>query len=211
VTIATHPTPNITTLELGIYTLNTSSTSVFPSIAYLVSQFPSLGDQGVSGYSFFTPGSSDLLGSPVPIAGIILLMSLQDAKSPDTMMQIWAPIISHIKTTWPDLTWFNTTAQFPSYFGWFETFYDKFTAGKDEYIGSRLLDRAALTANVSALQDTLERMATGSIAAAYLVGGKGVQNAKPRGGSNAVVPAWRKAYVHASKLNPITPASVAPC
>jgi len=28
------------------------------------------------------------------------------------------------------------------------------------------------------------------------VSGKGVHNAKPRGGSNAINPAWRKAYVH---------------
>ena len=35
----------------------------------------------------------------------------------------------------------------------------------------------------------------------YLLGGKGVADAVPRGGSDAVNPAWRKAVVHAGSCN----------
>jgi hypothetical protein len=33
----------------------------------------------------------------------------------------------------------------------------------------------------------------------YMVSGKGVWNSKPRGGSDAVNPAWRKTLIHAGK------------
>jgi hypothetical protein len=36
-------------------------------------------------------------------------------------------------------------------------------------------------------------------ATVFLVSGKGVHQAKPRGGGNAVLPAWRTSWVHASK------------
>ena len=36
----------------------------------------------------------------------------------------------------------------------------------------------------------------------YLLGGKGVRDAKPRGGSSAVNPGWRKALIHSRASSP---------
>jgi len=71
--------------------------------------------------------------------------------------------------------------------------------GHDQVLGSRLLDGKALT-NRTAMKEALKIVtADGDIFSVYLVGGKNVMDAKPRGGSNAVNSAWRKAYVHSRK------------
>lgn len=69
-------------------------------------------------------------------------------------------------------------------------------ANHDQLLGSRLLDGKAI-ANQTAVKETYKALAQdGDIVSLYLVGGKNVWNAKPRGGSNSVHPAWRKAYIH---------------
>jgi hypothetical protein len=70
-------------------------------------------------------------------------------------------------------------------------------AGFDIVLGSRLLDEETLTKNLTAVIEAFKTTTPpGSTTDVYLVGGKGVQNAVPRGGSNAVNPAWRKALAH---------------
>ena len=69
-------------------------------------------------------------------------------------------------------------------------------------VGSRLLDTEALTTNLTAVKVALQGFipqGDGQSASIDLVSGKGVWNAMPRGGSDAVNPAWRKAVVHVSK------------
>ena len=66
-------------------------------------------------------------------------------------------------------------------------------------MGSRLLDGPALTANATATKLAFEKFADGGQATVYIVSGKGVWHAQPRGGDTAANPAWRKTYVHASK------------
>ncbi|KAI0531880.1 hypothetical protein GGR58DRAFT_508001 [Xylaria digitata] len=83
---------------------------------------------------------------------------------------------------------------YPSFNSWFQVKYDKDPTGFDQYVGSRLLDEKALTTPDSATLGQAFKLARGS---AYLVAGKGVHNAKPRGGSTSVSPTWRKAVVHA--------------
>lgn len=66
-------------------------------------------------------------------------------------------------------------------------------------MSSRLLDREALTADSNATKRGLERFSAGGQATVYIVSGKGVRDARPRGGGTAVHPSWRRTYVHASK------------
>jgi hypothetical protein len=74
------------------------------------------------------------------------------------------------------------------------------SAGGDILLGSRLLDENALSANLTALKEAIKIAGSSGTLQPYLVAGRGVQNAKPRGGSNAVNPAWRKALSHTSRL-----------
>lgn len=72
-------------------------------------------------------------------------------------------------------------------------------------IVSRLLDKDVLTKDLDALSEALKpALLDDGWLATYLVAGKGVNEAKPCGGGNAVHPARRKAYVHARKYTKIT-------
>lgn len=74
-------------------------------------------------------------------------------------------------------------------------------AGLDEYVGSRLLSKEAVTSNLTAAAAAYKQFSLSGLGTAYLVSGKGVFNAKPPGGGDAVCPAWRTSYIHASKFS----------
>ena len=69
--------------------------------------------------------------------------------------------------------------------------------GYDKRFGSRLLDKVALKTNFVKLRDAL-RTSTPSPwgLQGHLVAGPGPRNVLIPGGSNAVLPAWRRAYTH---------------
>ena len=170
-------------------------------VAYVLGQFPDLGDNGLSGYSYYFPAIPNPLdGGATTVGGMLASVVLQDS-SPEDMVKLWKPVLEKINTTWPGKFMVSYQPKsFPSFLGWYSENYDTSQAGLNSYLGSRLLDRTALTANLTRSSLALEGFANGSIATAYLVSGKGVRDAKPRGCGNAVLPAWRRAYVHASKF-----------
>lgn len=200
VTLKTFPTMKIDGTTTIIYTPDLENTRVtFDMIAYVLSQLPDMGDQGLSGYSYvFQQYPNPLDDGKTTIAGFVMVTALQN-QSPEALQQLWAPVLEHVNATWPN---HFTSIQIPdsssSYYDWFSKNYDTTSAGVDFYIGSRLLDREALTGNLTRSAQAWKGFTGGSVSTAYLVSGKGVHNAKPRGGSNSVLPAWRKAYIHAT-------------
>jgi hypothetical protein len=93
------------------------------------------------------------------------------------------------------------TEVYSDFWAWYKDNNGPLDANHDHILGSRLLDGKALTENPTALKATLQKITpAGSISSHFMVGGKNVMNAQPRGGSNAVNPAWRKAYVHTGSL-----------
>ncbi|KAK4124879.1 FAD-binding domain-containing protein [Parathielavia appendiculata] len=208
VTIQTVPTPKLESLFLMIVTTATSNPRpIFDMVAYVVSQFPSMGDQGLSGYSYY---SNHFPAGNTTVGGMLMSCVLQDS-SPEEMRKLWDPVLSHINTTWPGLfAVIYQPTSYPSFLGWYEQNYDTSAAGLNSYLGSRLLDRRALTGDLTKTSEALERFANTTVGTAYLLSGNGVHNAKPRGCGNAVLPAWRKAYVHATtglNATPLDPAS----
>lgn len=88
---------------------------------------------------------------------------------------------------------------YPNLWAYYENGNGPLDAGDDVMLGSRLLDGEALSGNRTALkQAIIQATPPNSMTQANLVAGKNVWNAQPRGGSDAINPAWRKAYVHAS-------------
>ena len=205
----TYPSPKIESLILVLATPEVANPRpIFDMIAYLLSQFPSMGDQGLSGYSYFFPAiPSPLDGGKTIVGGIFMAVALQDS-SPEAMRALWDPVLAHINTTWPGYQVIYLPQTFPSYLAWYSENYDTSAAGINSYIGSRLLDKAALTADLTKSSAAYEGFANGTLATAYLVSGKGVHDAHPRGCGNAVLPAWRKAYVHASTSLAVSSISV---
>lgn len=173
-------------------------------LAYIASQMPNLMEQGVSGYNIITKDMENPIqepGLPDRIAGLVGSCIMQDIDSSKVITETFNPMNETIQQRWPNKVQFYTIIQqFDSFLGWFDKNYDMNPAGGSTYLVSRLLDGEALTGDSEALKNALQQVlssgSTGSMAA-YMVAGKGVQEAVPRGGSNAVNPAWRKAYIHA--------------
>lgn len=170
-------------------------------IAYVLSQFPTLSSQNVSGYTDVVSQYPNPFGSDPPyLAGIGGSVVLQDTSDPNEILARFEPIVAHINAVWPGkMTSFNQTTAYDTFLEWFDANYDMGYAGNDTYIGSRLLDERALTADLSKLSTAVRNTSTiTGLQQFNLVSGKGVFDAKPRGGSNAVNPAWRRAYTHSS-------------
>lgn len=172
--------------------------------AYLLSNFPSLMDAGLTGYTFIFPNVSN----PLPFGpqnttagGIFGTVHLLDTQDPQDVLDLFDPLVAYINETWPGKfqTYFIPTP-YASYWDWFQTNYDQSAAGSNTLVGSRLLTKETLEGtDQSVLSAALAQYASGGTATAYLVGGKGVRDVVPRGGSDAVLPAWRRAYIHSSK------------
>jgi len=193
-------------MNLVIFTPGNSSAAAGLNdlVGYIVGQYPSLADQGVSGYSFYFDNfdAAILTGDHTKLTGMLISMVMQDVPGNATakMLEVWTPVLEHVAATWPGFTIFPNITTFDTFLDWYHEHLDKFSAGDDSYVGSRLLDGAALTADPEGLTTALKDFGAEGVATVYLVSGKGVWDAKPRGGSNAVLPAWRKAYVHASEF-----------
>lgn len=193
------PNPAVTKLGWVIVTA-ASDPRAFDMITYVVSQIPNISRAGISGYpvilnnvpNFLTGGSDRVIA----LAASSLMLNTNTT----AMMSIMQPIFDYVNRTWPGMVTGGTPAQYPSYLAWYEANYDKSPVGLNKVVGSRLLDEKALTGNLTRLKEALIGYSTGADeSAVFMVSGEGVHKAKPRGGSNAVLPAWRKAYVHASE------------
>ncbi|KAL7928879.1 FAD-binding domain-containing protein [Trichoderma chlorosporum] len=200
VTLKTHPSPKILGVTFMIAT-DPKESFVFDLITYVASQIPNLMAQGLSGYNYATsdmPTPVQIPGVPDRIAGFLGSTVLQDAESPDVVAKIFNPINETLRERWADKVQFYTLATaYDSWLGWFSQNYDTDPAGGSQYLVSRLLDGEALTGDPTKLKNALQAaVAPSGSMAVFMVGGKGVQEAKPRGGSDAVNPAWRTAYVH---------------
>lgn len=178
---------------------------VYDVIAYALSLFPSLGDAGLSGYTLISPGIENpvpIPGAPKEVAGILGQFIVQDVEDPEYTDKIWKPINETIQKRWGGAVQLLVgKEEYSSFLKWFGVHYDQDTAGNSSYLVSRLLSKDALDGDQDALKGALKSaMGSSGGMGAFLVSGKGVRDAQPRGGSDAVNPGWRKSYVHARKL-----------
>ncbi|KAI1360344.1 hypothetical protein F5Y08DRAFT_52124 [Xylaria arbuscula] len=196
VTIATHTTPKLVAGLIGILSVDLDAPWIWDMVGYMASQLPYLMSKDVSGYAFFSKNMSipDGNGGTLNYAGMGGEFMILDTQDTSDMEAIWEPIIAHVNATWPSAFSAISVNPYPSFKSWYDLFYDQGVTGYDEYVGSRLLDEKALTTLDSVDVGQAFKLSEGS---AYLVAGKGVHNAKPRGGSTSVTPTWRKAVVHA--------------
>lgn len=203
VTVIAHPSPKILAIPWMVLT-KPNSTYFGEIITFIASQVPSLMDAGLSGYNYVAynmPSPVPMPGLPDKLFGMIGSSILQDA-SQDDVDKIFKPLNETLKKKWPgEVAVFNSVVQYDSFLAWYDVNYDQMSAGSNTYLVSRLLDKKTLTSSSPELTKAL--MAPIPYTDGYsvfMVAGKGVINAKPRGGGNAVNPAWRNAYVHSCKL-----------
>ncbi|KAI1328685.1 FAD-binding domain-containing protein [Xylariaceae sp. FL0255] len=192
ITLKTYPTPKIVGGIAAVAT-EVGAPFLWDMVGYVVSQSPYLLDKGVSGYMFTTTNQSLPVGnSTINVAGVggsVIIIGTQELSDLDA---IWEPIFTYANKTWGAFP-YTSFAAYPSFKAWYDVYYDQNPAGYDMWVGSHLLDEAAF-GNATTLGEVYKI----SEATAYLVGGKGVMDAKPSGGSNAVNPSWRRTLVHAT-------------
>ncbi|KAL2112209.1 hypothetical protein VUR80DRAFT_8269 [Thermomyces stellatus] len=203
VTLRTIPSPKMLHM---LFSFGTASTAPnIPEIqALFLSKVPELSDGGASGYVWISNALENPEGenSELPeLAGVFGLLTLQDTDDEEDMLALMNPIVEEAAERYleSNVTFGPLFEKYDSFLEWFEVYWDQSPAGQNTWMGSRLLDEEALTGNFEQLAANLERlgdtMDTMSLMV-HLVAGKGVQEAEPRGGGNAVLPAWRKAYAH---------------
>lgn len=171
-------------------------------MAYWLSQYPALADVGLAGYGAIASNTTIDGINYGGFQGIFVLPVLSPENTTDSIASAFEPILTHINTTWPGYFQFETNAAvFPSFYDWWIDSNGPDDGGVEVMVGSRLLPAEALTANLTALKVGLQGFLNpqeDGISVDF-VSGKGVWNAVPRGGSDAVNPAWRKAVIHMSK------------
>lgn len=220
----THPTPRMPSLNAFIVALSPKDPAAITAfsdlVAYVLSELPRLSAAGVAGYLQL----ADRLPDPRPdqpagqvITGVVGVLAMPYG-TPEALVAACEPLAAYINQTWPGLFFVPapTGAAGPedhaSWWSWFKLHYDTSPAGGHTILGSWLLDGKALTNDRNATAKAVRRFIGGEGKGALLnfVGGKGVMEAKPRGGGTAVLPAWRKAYLHPSECfqTPLLPDSV---
>jgi hypothetical protein len=170
--------------------------------ANILSRSPTLDDLGIMAYFFIAKNLTGQYGITSPVDGFLgtfMLPVLHPENTTEVLNATVWNILNEVTAGSPvPFTTIVLPDLYPDFWAWYSINNGPLVAGYDQYAGSRLLDRKALTQNLTALA-TAFRTATayGTTTIAYMVGGHGVMNAKPRGGSNAVNSAWRTTYVHA--------------
>lgn len=185
-----------------------ATAAAFPDlVAYVLSELPRLSAAGVAGYLQL----ADRLPDPRPdqpagqlITGVVGALAMPYG-TPEALVAALEPVAAHVNQTWPGLFVVPAAASpedHASWWSWFQLHYDSSPAGGDVILGSWLLDGKALTNDRNATAKAVGRFIGGEGKGALLnfVGGKGVMEARPRGGGTAVLPAWRRAYLHPGKF-----------
>ncbi|KAJ2900343.1 FAD-binding domain-containing protein [Zalerion maritima] len=202
ITMHTFPTPTMPNLIFAAI-LPLGDPQLVDLWAYGLSHLPHLVSSGVYGYmyllpAFPLPGSVGDETTDTVVSGFYftgLMPGQPDVSTFDTVM---APLMAEMNTKFESLTLASYTVMYDNFLDWYNLNHDQSTTGEDMYLGSRLFDEKSLTADEDALREMLEKVVapypSGSLA--HFIGGEGVWNAEPRGGSNAVLPAWRNIVSH---------------
>ncbi|KAL7764154.1 hypothetical protein ACKLNR_005299 [Fusarium oxysporum f. sp. zingiberi] len=197
ITMKVYKTPKITA---SAFTIGTSAAAPFKYdlLAYIISQFPSLSDAGLSGYTILSPQTPNPAGGPDEVAGIQGVFAAQDVNDPEYILKLFKPINDTIQKRWPGAVQFSATKEeYGSFLKWYDVYFDQGAAGVTLYLASRLLGREALGDEKKFRGALEESLVSAGGLTVHLIAGKGVRDAKPRGGSAAVNPGWRKSYIHA--------------
>lgn len=183
-------------------------------MTYCLLKYPSFSEQNVAGYGTISPNGTVEGKFSGGFNGIFFMPNPSPENTAASVVAALQPILDHMTATWPSYLFQISNTTFPQFNDFFVVGSGPSTARIDSMIGSGLLDAEvcypsypsplnsftnwfqALN-NVKAIRHVMSGMPPNGRAPSF-VGGKGVKNAIPRGGSDAVNPAWRNALVHMS-------------
>lgn len=181
------------------FTIETTpnSTAYWESVAYMVAQYPTLANSSVAAFTYLYPNTS-AAGLGGDKATFEAVFAIYDPSSSTTLEDLLDPYVQQIEKDFPNqITTKVSSTVFPNFHSMFLKYADDNGAGVDKVVGSWLLPPDTLKED--AFGDALVDFLGPAGGRLYMVSGTGVWDAKPRGGGNAINPAWRKALVHAGK------------
>ena len=198
--IKAHPTDKVAAQVLGFAPLTINDSSAFMDAVAIVHQnYPNLSDSGFSGYGSWS------IYSPTPLVGnystgfihTIAVLGKTAAEAEGLFASTAAQLQEYNGTS---LYMTTKYLSFPTYVAYYNALSGIETpVGQTAAIGSRFLDREALTGNVTALKTMLQTIAgtpeqATSNNIVFVGGGQVFADASdPYSGVN---PAWRRTYVH---------------
>ncbi|TVY64202.1 FAD-linked oxidoreductase patO, partial [Lachnellula suecica] len=186
----------------------------YPALTYFFSQFPHLSSLGITSYngviinSSTAGNASNFPGLPSTngtdyssFQGIFMLPVLSAQNTTSSLSDALKPLLAKISSKYPEqfIVNISNVTTSPTFYDWWFKGSKPDYAGIDIITASRLIGADALR-NTDALETTLRGVLSNPALVGfnfYLLGGRGLADAVPRGGSDAVNPAWRKAIVHA--------------
>ena len=186
------------------YNTTADSDTFWTMVAYFHSQIPQLVKSGLMGYFWVIPFES--LETNATMQGKLYGEWLAPNMSMDQVRQHLAPLEEYINSTGLGDAVFvsGNGEEFPDYTKGYAAINDPDTAGIPVRLGSRLLDEKALSKPVSELKVALRKASGGSARwpiLGHVIAGPGTKS--PRGGiaggSDAMLPAWRKACMQMGK------------
>ncbi|KAL8627462.1 hypothetical protein Q9189_006839 [Teloschistes chrysophthalmus] len=209
-TVKAHPTTNVAAQQLSFAPLNSSYVPEFmKAVELLYNAYPNLSDNGFSGYGSWSIASPTplvynynyTLGGPIEAnftIGFTHTVSLF-GKTAEEAKSLFAPVAAQLAPFNGRSLFINTTySSFPTY----AAFYSALSGieppiGTSAAIGSRLLDRKALTSR--RLNETLYTIAGTpeqftSVNIVFVGGGQVARDGDDK--CSGVNPAWRTSYVH---------------
>ncbi|KAF2164919.1 hypothetical protein M409DRAFT_24821 [Zasmidium cellare ATCC 36951] len=202
VTVRTVPSTPIATFDLTVEA-KPSSTVYWDIVTYLLAQFPALAESNVAAFTYLYPNISTA-GRAGDVASFEAIFASYDPPSESTLEDLLIPYVRHVNETFSGkVTTKVKSTVLPNFYSLFQKYADDSGAGVDKVVGSRLLPPEIL--KDEAFGDALKEFAGEVGARLYMVAGPGVWNAVPRGASDAVNPAWRKALIHAVTSQDWTP------
>ena len=205
VTVKAFPSAAFATASVQVVSSIEDSDAFWNVLTNMLSRFPALNDQGVAGYnniaSNITLPEFNIMTPINGLSGIFFLPLVHPSNTTESFAASINDFVAQTTAGYPQVVSSVNFTTYPNFFAYYQNGNGPLDGGTDVMLGSRLLDGKALTGNSTALKQAIQ-LATppGQVTQANLVGGRNVWNAKPRGGSNAVNSAWRRAYVHASML-----------
>ena len=198
--IKAYPTNKVAAQIFGFAPLTANDSSAFMDAVAIVHQnYPNLSDSGFSGYGSWS------IYSPTPLVGNYSTGFIHTiavfGKTAAEAEALFAPTAAQLRT-YNGTSLYMTTRylSFPTYVAYYNALSGIVTpVGQTAALGSRFLDREALTGNVTALKNMLRTIAgtpeqATSNNIVFVGGGQVFADASdPYSGVN---PAWRQTYVH---------------
>ena len=196
VTVKTFPTRSVT--AYGFLMNATNNDALWDASTFFHTQLVQLNEAGMTCYYFIRPGVA-AGGAGGSLYGVFLSFGTDNA----TQYSLLQPLVNGMRAgSWKNSTtpFGGITTQYPNLYAYEANSTDTEEVGFDGRLGSRLLDEQALNSDPAKLRLALEASTPpGEYLMGHMTTGKGVREAKPAGGGNAVLPAWRYSYVHAGK------------